>query len=167
MVIGNLDLTQPGASVADGCGVALECGKTYVFRVFAHADAEMKRSAFSQDYEFSTLPCGECHVITVDEILKNSDAFLGSGMTIGGDFYSQEELEDILKTTGPDKNALIKLGVAIIVARVNGISTTEADELIQNAEYNILETTLSGSQNSFGADEKGALQDAVENKCEG
>jgi hypothetical protein len=56
--VGSLNLFETGLSVhGDGCDGDLVCGTTYVFRVFAHATSEHKRSAFSSNTECTTADC--------------------------------------------------------------------------------------------------------------
>jgi hypothetical protein len=59
--IGDL-LFDNGASTSEGCDVALKCGTTYVFRVFAHATRSLRRSDFTGNLECSTEACdpGRC-----------------------------------------------------------------------------------------------------------
>ena len=61
--IGDNLFDETGASVSGtGCTDPLECGTCYVFRTFAHADRNDKKSAFSDNFYCATADCdnGAC-----------------------------------------------------------------------------------------------------------
>src|SRR5204862_7605072 len=60
-VIGALDLQEPGLSFVFGSNVPLDCGTTYVFRAFAHADGigGLGKSDFTSNFLFSTATCDD------------------------------------------------------------------------------------------------------------
>jgi hypothetical protein len=158
VVIGNIDLTKAGASVDDGCNAPLQCGKTYVFRVFAHGSNELGRSEFSPNYNFSTLACGGCSYTSINTLSSNC-SLLPNSLMIGTRTYTHDQLCQILALPN-SSGSLAKLAQAVIAAKYNGINTNDADQLIGNLDI-LSATDRASVSNSFGASIKGALQDAI------
>jgi hypothetical protein len=158
VVIGNIDLTKAGASVDDGCNAPLQCGKTYVFRVFAHGSNLLGRSEFSTDYTFSTLSCG-CTYKSVED-LKSDCSLLPSVMTIGSNSYSGSDLCTILRMNPGQGGALVRLAQAVIAAKYNGVNTSVADALI-GTKNPLVAADRASVPNNFGAQVKDALLQAI------
>ncbi len=118
-------LMDNGAST--NCDGALQCGTTYVFRSFVHANSTLKRSAFTANLICSTQPCNP----TCDPNVKSQgfwkthypDAWpadvLANGMTVGCQTYTAAELESILLGTPAGGNGLVALAHQVINARLN------------------------------------------------
>jgi len=123
---------DPGAS-SNCANKPLECGTTYVFRAFAHANSKLKRSNFTANLLCSTLPCDDdCFALsqgywkthaaasngddnkpgTSDDVLDfhgwPAEIVTNGGLLLGNNFYTLEELYFIWWT--PSKgNQLLNL----------------------------------------------------------
>jgi hypothetical protein len=152
--IGSLNLHETGLSVhGDGCDGDLECGTTYVFRVFAHATNEHKRSAFSTGTECTTADCpsedctltiggyqtngpGACDVGGDGKQWWPASVIGAGGMSLGTNFYSLAQLCAILNP-GESGNCLRQLARQLIAAKFNvawGASCPLATSAIACAE---------------------------------
>jgi len=140
--IGELPLYETGVSVhGTGCDQALVCGTTYVFRVFAHATNEHKRSDFSANTQCTTADCpGEDCTLTIGGYGQNGpgDCDQGSdgknfwppqvisdaGMSLGAttNFYTVAQLCAILNLGAPGNepgNCYRQLARQLIAAKFN------------------------------------------------
>lgn len=88
-----------GVSSTNDCMFApLACGKSYVFRVFAHAGGHFGRSDFSDNLVCSTQPCPSRGCTLTQGYYKNHPDAWSGGLTVGGHAYSHQDLLDILGT---------------------------------------------------------------------
>lgn len=125
---------QPGASLGENlpawCSGPLECGKTYVFRVFAHAGTDTsttpptqyQKSDFSENVCCSTqCPAGgpEGCVYTQGYWKNHPDAWCVDGLEIGGEEYSKDQLLTVLWTPPRRGNAVLILAHQLIAALLN------------------------------------------------
>ena len=125
--------TIPGAS--SRCdGVALKCGETYAFRVFAHGNTEQKRSPWSETTFCSTMSCagggddggddeetGCTQTVGYFAITGPStgeDLWPVDGLTLGNVFYTNVELEAILNTPSTGRG-IVELSQQLIAAKLN------------------------------------------------
>lgn len=132
--IGDINFDETGVS-GTGCGLdALECGKTYVFRWFAHAGRGFGRSDWGGNLECSTLPCppgGQCtftqgywknHGTGDCQKGGNTDQWPASirsgGLDLGTNHYSADDLCAILNR--PAKGCgLLSMAHQLIAAYLN------------------------------------------------
>ena len=120
--IGGYLFDDPGAS-ANECGFKdLNCGLTYVFRVFAHATSTLQRSDFSENYEFKPLACAPppspgC-TQTRDYWQENVDKWPVKSLKIGNVIYNDTELLAILKYRAPT-NGIVSLSRHLIAVKLN------------------------------------------------
>ena len=138
--IGEL-LLDSGASTS--CPNGLLCGTTYVFRAFSHGTSTLNRSSFTGILACSTASCdGVCDpAVKSFGFWKNqypvawpSDVLV-NGMTVGGHFYTADQLESILLATPAGGNALVALAHQVISARLsilNGASQAYIDATAAN-----------------------------------
>lgn len=122
----------------------LACGTEYVFRVFAHATKTLTRSAFSGNWDCSTLPCGDAAPCTLTQgywvnhpcawpfpfeptrvsdqgdpkSQCTSDIDPTHTMMLGNTAYTQEQLMAILNMADAG-NGLLKLAHQLIAAKLN------------------------------------------------
>lgn len=144
-------LFDNGAST--NCIGMLECGTTYVFRAFAHANNTLARSEFTQDLFCSTLSCGdtpqefpEC-TYTQGFWKTHGSAGPASGrdefgnyisewpvdtLSLGGRSYTEAELQSIFDTPAAG-NGLLALAHQLIAAKLNvaGGGSYDMDEINQ------------------------------------
>lgn len=128
--VGDL-LFDNGAST--NCEGELECGTDYVFRAFAHADSELKRSDFTDNLTCSTLDCGSEEGCTLTQgywkthtplvCATDPDSPLCiewpvDSLTLGTVSYDVEELVSVLNTPAAG-NGLIALAHQLIAAKLN------------------------------------------------
>jgi hypothetical protein len=117
-------LFDNGAST--NCVEALECGTDYVFRAFAHATADHKRSAFSANNVCSTLACGAACNYTQGywkthgpvPTGNNSNEWPVTSLFLGGVEYQDLQLQAIFDTPAKG-NGLIALAHQLIAAKLN------------------------------------------------
>jgi hypothetical protein len=153
---------QIGDNLFDGCGESsncasqpLQCGTTYVFRAFAHANSTYNRSPFTANLQCSTLPCGgggctytqgfwKTHGPT-DDCLKGNNtnqwpaSVVANGLLLGMNSYTADDLCNILNTPARG-NGLISLAHQLISAKLNiangadgsalGSAISDADALV-------------------------------------
>lgn len=136
--IGSINLNETGLSVhGDGCDGDLLCGTTYVFRVFAHATSEHKRSAFSTGTQCTTADCpsedctltiggygsngpGACDVGGDGKQWWPQSVINAGGMSLGSNFYTLAQLCTILNP-GEGGNCLRQMARQLIAAKFNTI----------------------------------------------
>jgi hypothetical protein len=117
-------LFDNGAST--NCVEALECGTDYVFRAFAHATSDNKRSAFSSNNICSTLPCGVACNYTQGywkthgpvPMGNNSNEWPVASLSLGGVAYTDLQLLAIFNTPAKG-NGLIAMAHQLIAAKLN------------------------------------------------
>jgi hypothetical protein len=117
-------LFDNGAST--NCVEALECGTDYVFRAFAHATSDHKKSAFSQNTVCSTLPCALACNYTQGywkthgpvPTGNNSNEWPVASLFLGGVEYTDLQLQAIFDTPAKG-NGLIALAHQLIAAKLN------------------------------------------------
>lgn len=121
VTIGDL-LMDNGASLFN-CADGLNCGSTYEFRVFAHANSTLTKSDFSY-IECSTLPCDPNCSLHHFGWWKNNFAsypadVVSGGLYLGTVHYDATTLNLILHTPGSG-DGLIILAHQLISAKLNG-----------------------------------------------
>jgi hypothetical protein len=120
-------LFDNGAST--NCDGALVCGTQYVFRVFAHANSTLNRSAFTGNLFCSTLACGttgegctftQGYWKTHGPIPtgNNTNMWKVDSLTLGTVTYTDLQLQAILDTPAKG-NGLIALAHQLIAAKLN------------------------------------------------
>jgi hypothetical protein len=131
-------LFDNGASTS--CLSALTCGTDYVFRVFAHANATLYRSAFSANTTCSTLPCTNADNCTLGQgywknhgaagnaspkiydglgnLIGYQDLWPVTSLTLGNVTYSESQLQSIFDAPAQG-NGLIALAHQLIAAKLN------------------------------------------------
>jgi len=126
------DLLQDNGT-STSCPERLQCGTTYVFRGFAHANSANKRSAFTTNLTCTTAPCNTSCDPNVKSFgfWKNHypDAWpadvIANGLTVGCQTYTAAQLEAILNKA-PAGNALIALAHQVINTRLNILNGASA-----------------------------------------
>jgi len=117
-------LFDNGAST--NCVEALECGTDYVFRAFAHATSDHKRSAFSSNNICSTLPCfvacnysqGYWKTHGPVPMGNNSNEWPVTSLMLGGVSYTDLQLLAIFNTPAKG-NGLVAMAHQLIAAKLN------------------------------------------------
>jgi hypothetical protein len=137
VTLGDTLFDTPGAS--SPCeGVALTCGTSYVFRTFAHANAQYNKSPFSANTTCSTSPCGGAGCTLTQGYWKTHGSsncnpsggddlwpadIQTNGMFLGTVHYEDGDLCEILNTTAATKggpaNGLVNLAHQLIAAKLN------------------------------------------------
>jgi hypothetical protein len=136
-------LFDNGASTT--CVEALECGTDYVFRAFAHATSDHKKSAFSSNTVCSTLPCfvacnytqGYWKTHGPVPTGNNSNEWPVASLWLGGVEYTDLQLLAIFNTPAKG-NGLVAMAHQLIAAKLNvakngGVATADmvaADAMI-------------------------------------
>ena len=121
VTIGDLFDDEPGVSF--NCD-ELECGTTYVFRAFAHATKNRKRSASTGDdgsISGSTLACSSCTFsqgFWKTHFAAWPQDVLDNGLTLGTVSYTAVELLSIFNRPAAG-NGLISLAHHLIAAKLN------------------------------------------------
>jgi len=111
------------------CVEPLECGTTYVFRAFAHANSTYKRSDFTPTLRCSTLPCEDLqnNCTYTQGYWKthgpiptgnNTNMWPVTSLTLGTVVYTDLELQAIFDTPAQG-NGLISLAHQLIAAKLN------------------------------------------------
>lgn len=185
--IGDNTFDLPGASTS--CpGAALQCGHSYVFRVFAHATSTLRRSDFSATLACSTLSCtgGGCTYTQgywkthgpggVDACTagNNSDVWPASAlpMLLGNVPYTGAQLCTIFNTAGAG-NGLITLAHQLIAAKLNiaaGADPTAVAAAISSADAligNLVVPPTDGSTDSLANSATSALTATLTDYNEG
>jgi hypothetical protein len=141
---------QIGDNLFDGCGESsscasqpLQCGTTYVFRAFAHANSTYNRSAFTGNLQCSTLPCGgggctftqgywKTHGPAACVTGNNTNQWPAdvqtNGLTLGTVSYDEDELCSILNAPAGG-NGLISLAHQLIAAKLNIANGADASAI--------------------------------------
>jgi len=150
IVIGDINFDETG--VSGNCNEPLECGTTYVFRVFAHAGRRMGRSDFSANLVCSTLPCeggctltqgfwknhgpGDCHSG------NNANAWPASAipMTLGTVVYDAGQICSILNNPAGG-NGLVALAHQLIATKFN---------IASGASGSCIESSIAGADALIG-----------------
>ena len=118
-------LFDNGASTS--CGEQLECGTTYVFRAFAHANSSLFRSDFTSDFQASTDAC-EGNGCTYTQgywkthgpvpVGNNSNMWPVTSLMLGNNSYTDLELLAIFNQPAAG-NGLIALAHQLMAAKLN------------------------------------------------
>jgi hypothetical protein len=155
LTIGDL-LMDNGASL-DNCTDGLNCGTNYVFRVFAHANSTLSKSAFTY-HTCSTLACdNSCGNHHFGYFKTHPELIPAAGLDLGTIHYDATTIATILNTGGSG-DGLIILAHQLIAAKINGISneyTTNADNAIGSLTVLVdhqaanWQATLSGILNKY------------------
>jgi len=134
---------QIGDNLFDQCGqssncasLPLQCGTTYVFRAFAHANSQYNRSPFTSNLQCSTLACGgggctftqgywKTHGPTDDCLNGNNTnqwpaSVVANGLLLGTNPvpYTADDLCSIFNTPAQG-NGLVALAHQLIAAELN------------------------------------------------
>jgi len=122
-------LFDEGAST--NCPQALQCGTTYVFRAFAHANSSLNRSDFTANFTCSTLSCGnigpgctltqgywKTHGPVGCATGNNTNTWTVTSLTLGTVSYTDLELCSIFNAPASG-NGLIALAHQLIAAKLN------------------------------------------------
>lgn len=130
LTIGNLDPALVGLSFAEGCNDPLTCDTIYVFRAFAHASSEYKKSPFTADVVGTTMSCNEGCTCShgywkTHDGAPNPNVWPVSSLTLGKTAYSQGKLSSILDQP-PKGNGLVSLAHQLIAAKLNIASGASA-----------------------------------------
>lgn len=138
-------LFDNGAST--DCMLPLECGVTYVFRAFAHATSERKRSEWSANLECATLACTQVVVCTYTQGYwkthgpvptgNNTNQWPVASLMLGSVNYTDLQLLDILNTTPAGGNGLVALAHQLIATKLNianGSDATAIAAAVANAD---------------------------------
>jgi hypothetical protein len=140
---GHIDVVISG-DVFDACGATnhcetpLDCGTAYAFRVFAHANSQYNRSAFSFGGPCSTAACGGGSGCTFTQgYWKNHpDVWPVTSLTLGTVSYDQGDLLGIFgKPAGG--NGLISLAHQLIATKLNianGADSTAIQSTVTQAD---------------------------------
>jgi hypothetical protein len=125
--VGDNLFDNPGAS-SNCASIPLECGTTYAFRAFAHANSKLFRSAFTPDLFCSTQACPPVAGCTFTQGYwkthgpiptgNNSNEWPVAGLTLGSVAYTDLELQSIFDTPGGG-NGLVALAHQLIAAKLN------------------------------------------------
>jgi hypothetical protein len=116
-------LMDNGASLFN-CGDGLECSTTYEFRVFAHANSTLTKSAF-QYTECSTETCDiSCGAHHFGYWKNNCDLLPADGLYLGTVHYATATLCTLLNTPGSG-DGLVILAHQLIAAKANGINNAD------------------------------------------
>jgi hypothetical protein len=112
------------------CTDELFCGTAYVFRAFAHANSELKRSDFTATSQCTTMPCRSAEGCTYSQGYWKTHGPEGcnpassgnlwplTSMTLGTVVYSDAQLCSIMQTPAAG-NGLITLAHQLIAAKMN------------------------------------------------
>ena len=114
---------------SSSCVEPLECGTTYVFRVFAHATSTLNRSEFTPNLRCSTLPCepqpsnctytqGYWKTHGPIPTGNNTNMWPVTSLTLGTVNYTDLELQAIFNTPAAG-NGLISLAHQLLAAKLN------------------------------------------------
>jgi hypothetical protein len=148
-----VDREGPSGGASTTCPNDLQCGTCYVFRAFAHADRNGKRSAFTANLECSTAECngggggcthtqgywgthgpvdGDCHNG------HNADAWPVHTLTMGGISYDATQICAILNLSPPNCNAQDGANAVIIlqhqlIAALFSVASGASDACVANA----------------------------------
>lgn len=135
------DLLMDNGASAFNCGVdGLECGTTYIFRAFAHANSTLQRSDFTDNYSTPTANCGTAtcgrhhfgywkHIdkfvtaVGISDPSVTDPLYLSATptfMQLGTVWYSEAQIFQILNTPGSG-NGLIILAHQLISSKLSGI----------------------------------------------
>lgn len=125
--IGDTLFDDPGASST--CpSTPLECGTTYVFRAFAHANSSLQRSDFTANLQCSTISCNDTGGCTFTQGYwkthgpiptgNNTNEWPVTELTLGTVNYTDLQLQSIFDTPAGG-NGLISLAHQLIAAKLN------------------------------------------------
>lgn len=129
------DLLMDNEASLFNCADGLDCGTTYEFRVFAHANSTLTKSVF-QYAECSTEACGiSCGAHHFGYWKTNCDLLPADGLYLGTVHYDVTTLCTILNTPGSG-DGLVILAHQLIAAKANGIS---------NADVSAADAAIGGS----------------------
>jgi len=164
VTIGAIDFDETGVSGNDCAMAPLECGKTYVFRAFAHAGRGMGRSDWTGDLTCSTAPCPSAVCVHSQGFWKNHGGPSGicsnggalpawpyTSLTLGTVSYDQTKLCTIMNTPASG-GCLISLAHQLIAARFNvaiGAECPGIEDLMDSADAliadkNVMTVVLKG-----------------------
>jgi hypothetical protein len=161
---------QIGDNLFDLCGessncasIPLQCGTTYVFRAFAHANSTYNRSAFTPNLQCSTLPCsggggctytqgywknhggGDCLNGDPNATDQWPASVQANGLTLGTVTYTEAQLCSILNlseaTPGAPSNGLVGLAHQLIAAELN---------IANGADASTIQSTIDAANTSIG-----------------
>lgn len=131
VVVGDF-LFDNGASTS--CTDPLECGTTYVFRAFAHANDDYQKSDWSANLEASTLSCTEVPACTYTQgywkthgpvpVGENTNTWPVTSLTLGSVSYTDLQLLAIFNTAAAG-NGLLALAHQLIAAKLNLANGTD------------------------------------------
>jgi hypothetical protein len=126
IVIGDINFDETG--VSGNCNEPLECGTTYVFRVFAHAGRRMGRSDFSENLTCTTLACEDgctltqgywkTHGPTGCATGNNTNQWSLASLTLGTVNYTDLQACSIFNEAAAG-NGLIALAHQLMAAKLN------------------------------------------------
>jgi hypothetical protein len=131
VVVGDF-LFDNGAST--DCVEPLECGVTYVFRAFSHANSDFKKSDWSATLECATLSCTQVLACTYTQgywkthgpvpLGGNTNAWPVSSLILGSVSYTDLELLSIFNTPAAG-NGLIALAHQLMATKLNIANGTD------------------------------------------
>jgi hypothetical protein len=125
-------LFDNGAST--NCVDPLECGVTYVFRAFSHANSDFKKSDWSANLECATLSCTQVAACTYTQgywkthgpmpVGGNTNTWPVSSLVLGNVAYTDLELLSIFNTPAAG-NGLIALAHQLMATKLNLANGTD------------------------------------------
>jgi hypothetical protein len=124
--VGDNLFDNPGAS-SNCASIPLECGTTYAFRSFAHANSALFRSDFTTNLLCSTAACAEPSCTFTQGYWKthgpiptgnNTNEWPVTGLALGTVDYTDLELQSIFDTPASG-NGLIALAHQLMAAKLN------------------------------------------------
>jgi hypothetical protein len=124
--IGDVLFDNPGAS-SNCSSTPLQCGTTYAFRSFAHANSSLFRSDFTDVLFCSTSACVSDSCTLTQGYWKthgpiptgnNSNEWPANELTLGSVLYTDLQLQSIFDTPAGG-NALVALAHQLIAAKLN------------------------------------------------
>lgn len=121
-------LNEPGFSTR--CG-ALTCGTSYAFRIFAHANSDLSRSAFSADYYASTEACVAAGCTLTQGYWKNHADKPGwpvTALALGSVTYDESQLLVVFGTSASG-NGLVSLAHQLAAAKLNLASGADGSSI--------------------------------------
>jgi hypothetical protein len=131
VVVGDF-LFDNGAST--DCVDPLECGVTYVFRAFSHANSDFKKSDWSANLECATLSCTQVAACTYTQgywkthgpvpVGGNTNTWPVSSLVLGSVAYTDLELLSIFNTPAAG-NGLIVLAHQLMATKLNLANGTD------------------------------------------
>jgi len=150
VTVGDVIYDTPGASSACS-NTPLQCGQTYAFRAFAHANSSLNRSEFSNTTSCSTIACTSDSGCTYTQGYwkthgpiptgNNGNEWPVTSLSLGNVSYTDLQLLSIFNTPAAG-NGLVSLAHQLMAAKLNVASGADdsaiaatiaaADALISN-----------------------------------